>query len=72
MGDVVNIGCVTKLDLNPDRVLESAVGELDEVVICGIAKDGSEFFASSRASGADTLWHLQRATYKLLKMADEM
>lgn len=69
--EVVPFPGVTTLDCDPDRVLESAIGQLECVVIVGVAKDGSEYFASSVADGADTLWHLQRAIHKLMKIADE-
>ena len=66
VGKVVDIGCVTKLDLPPDRILESAVGELEGVVILGYKKDGSEYFASSYADGGDVLWLLERCKRQLL------
>jgi hypothetical protein len=37
----------------------------------GTAKDGSEYFASSLASGPETVWHLERAKLKLLRIVDE-
>jgi len=71
MGEVVNLGCVTKLDLPADRILEAAAGKLEGVVIMGYDKDGNEYFASSYADGGDTLWLLERSKLKLLRMADE-
>ena len=70
MGEVVDGNFITKLDLDPDRVIEGAIGELDEVVIIGVAKDGSEYFASSKSDGGDVLWHLERAKLKLLRTVD--
>ena len=73
MGDVVNLGVKTKLDLPPEKVLGRALeAGMTEVVICGIAADGSEYFASSVANGADTHWHLQRAMHHLMKQADNV
>ena len=70
MGDVVILPVVTSLDLPPDRLLEQAIGELNEVVIIGFDKEGNEYFASSKGNGGDTLWHLERAKLKLLRMVD--
>jgi hypothetical protein len=71
MGDMVDIGCITSLDLPPDRLLEYAVGKLDGVVIMGYSKDGTEYFASSYADGGDALWIIERCKLKLLRLPDE-
>lgn len=70
MGNVVNLHCVTKLDMPPDRILEEAIGKLDGVVIMGFDKDGEEFFASSYADGGQVLWLIERSKLKLLRTAD--
>lgn len=70
MGKVVDIGCITKLDLPPDRILEAAKGELEGVVVIGFKKDGSEYFASSYADGGDVLWLLERCKKQLLETPD--
>jgi hypothetical protein len=72
MSNVIRFTGPTKLDLDPDRVLESAIGELEDVIIIGYAKDGSEYFASSKADGGHVLWHLERAKLKLLAMVDSI
>lgn len=71
MGDVVDIGCVTTLDLPADRLLSSALGKLDGVVIMGFDKDGGEYFASSYADGGNALWLIERCKLKLLRLPDE-
>ena len=71
MSNVVILDLVTRLDVPADRVLEAAIGQLTEVVITGFDKEGNEYFASSVADGGSTLWHLERAKYKLLRLADE-
>jgi len=68
--DIFEFNGVTRLDLDPDRLLQAAVGKLESVVIVGYDKDGHEFFASSVADGAESLWLLQRAAHKLLCMPD--
>jgi len=70
VGKVVNIGCITRLDMPPDRILEDAMGKLDGVVIMGFNKDGTEFFASSYADGGQVLWLMERSKLKLLRLAD--
>lgn len=59
------------LNIDPDRVLNKAVGEVEHVVICGLDKDGSFYFASSLADGAEVLWWLEKAKYELMKIIDE-
>lgn len=69
MGDVVNIGCITYLDMPADRILEDALGKLDSVVIMGYDKEGEEVFASSIADGGSVLWMLEQCKLKLLKVS---
>lgn len=71
MGDVVQFNGVTRLDIDPDPVLESAVGKLEWVVIIGVDSDGYEYFASSKADGAEVNWALDRAKYKLQQITDD-
>lgn len=71
MSNVVELPVVTRLDIDPQRVLAGALeAGMQQVVIVGYDKDGDEFFASSLADGADALWHLERAKMKLLKAGD--
>jgi len=72
MSDVIAFPGVTKLDTEPDQILEQALGRLESVVICGFDKDGNQYFASSVADGADALWHLERAKYALMKITDRL
>lgn len=71
MSNVVDIGCITTLDLDPDRILEKAIGELKQVVVIGWKHDGGEYFASSKADGGDVLWMLERAKILLLQIPDK-
>ncbi len=68
MGDVHILNCVSRLDIPADRVLESAIGKLDEVVLIGYNKDGDEYFASSVADGGTVLWLTEKMKKKLLEM----
>lgn len=72
MGEVVNLDNITKLDLDPDRVLNGALAKLESVVIVGFDKDGDEYFASSVADGGTALWLLERMKMKLLQVPDEL
>lgn len=68
MGDVIELGCITRLDLPADKVLENAIGKMDSVVIMGYNKEGEEVFASSIADGGEVLWLLEQCKLKLLKV----
>lgn len=71
MTNVVELPIVTRLDLDPQRVLAGALEDgMTEVVIIGYDKDGDEVFRSSLADGADALWHLERAKLKLLRVGE--
>ncbi len=70
MNNVVDFNGVTKLNLDPDRVLNKAVGELSEVIVIGYDKDGAEYFASSIADGGDVNWLLDRMKLMLLRTVD--
>jgi hypothetical protein len=70
MGEVVNLDQVTSLDLPADRILESAIGQLEGVIIAGYDKEGEEYFASSYADGGDALWLVERFKLKLLEDRD--
>lgn len=70
MGEVVNLECVTRLDLPPDRVLKSALGKLKSVLVIGYDTEGTEYFASSLADGAEALWLMERSKKKLLEIGD--
>lgn len=71
MSNVVELPIVTRLDLDPQRVLAGALEDgMTEVVIIGYDKDGDEVFRSSLADGADAFWHLERAKLKLLRVGE--
>ncbi len=69
--NVEPLDTITRLDLNPMHVLAQAHGAgLKQVVIVGEREDGSEYFASSVADGAQSMYHLQRGIYKLNRIID--
>lgn len=68
--DVIDFTGTTTLDIDPDRILQSAIGQMDQVVLIGWDKDGREYFSSSVSDGGTVLWHLERAKLKLLHKGD--
>jgi hypothetical protein len=71
MGKVVDIGCITKLDLPADRVLEAAKGEFEGVVLLGFKTDGTTYFASTYADGGTVVWLLELCKKQLLEVASQ-
>ena len=61
---------ITKLDLDPDLILEGAKGNLEGVVILGWDSDGDFYGASSYADGGTVMWLLEMCRRKLLDSAD--
>jgi hypothetical protein len=70
MGEVVDLSVITTLSLDPDRLLEKAIGKMDRVMIIGIDKGGDEYFASSDPDGGTCIWDMERAKLKLLRLVD--
>lgn len=72
MGDVIEGGFITRLDLPPERVLNKALEkDLEGVVVIGFDKEGSTYMASSYADGGTVMWLIERVKWALNKAADE-
>lgn len=56
----------TTLDLDPDKIIEAAIGEMQEVVIIGYDLEGELYFACSSGNKKNTLWLLKEAEKELL------
>jgi hypothetical protein len=69
--NVVRFSGVTRLDIDPDQVLQEAIGKVQGVVVAGYDEDGEEYFASSYGSVAETLFLLERFKKYLLETHDE-
>lgn len=70
--NVVSFTGITRLDSDPQRVIEAAQkAGLEGVVILGYTEDGAEYFAASYASGPDVLWLLERCKLALLDAVEE-
>lgn len=66
---ILDFNGITCLDLDPDRVLSKALGQLEGAVVIGYDHEGDLYVASSYADGGDMLWALEQAKRKLLEMA---
>ena len=64
--NVVYLPCETTLDIPPDRVLEGAIGQTEQVVVIGV-DNGKLYFASSYGDVTKTLWLLKKAEKVLLE-----
>lgn len=72
MGDVIPLKVITRLDLPTERVIEALKDvDLDAIVVVGHLKDGRFYFASNKADGAEVLWFLESAKFKLMKITDD-
>lgn len=67
---IIPLGCVTRIDLPPDRVLEAAVGKMQGVVLIGYDNDGQLYFASTYADGGDVLWLLEKCKQALMEVGE--
>jgi hypothetical protein len=72
MAEILLFPGVTRLPIEPDRVLESVLGKLDEAIVVGTNKGGDFYFASSVPSGPEALWLLERAKHKLMTVTDDL
>lgn len=69
MSKVVYLQNETTLPIPPDRILNEAIDELEDVVLVGTAKDGSLYFASSETSRARMLYLLELAKLEVMEDA---
>lgn len=67
MAKIIPFGGITKLDLDPDLILENNKGEFEGFVLIGYGKDGVEKFASTYADGGTVLWLLERCKKQLIE-----
>ena len=71
MSKVIPFTGITRLDLEPDVILENLKGKLEGFVLCGYTPDGEEYFSSTYADGGTALWLMERSKRALLNIADE-
>lgn len=69
MAEVINLrgeSVGENFNVAPDAVLQGAVGQLQEVVVVGLANDGTVFLAGSKGS-MNTLWLLEAGKWVLMR-----
>ena len=70
MGEVVDFGGPTSLDIPPDKVLAGAQGQnLSMVMVIGECADGELYYASSTSDLAALILALEMCKHELLKQA---
>jgi coenzyme F420-reducing hydrogenase delta subunit len=70
--EIINLPCITRLDIDPQRVLTAALeAGLEGVFVMGYTKEGEVYFASSYADGGTVMWLMELAKARLLKIAGE-
>lgn len=62
---------LTKLDLDPDLLLDQAKGQMERVIIIGFTKTGEEYLAFSDADMAHAVYDIERAKLALLREWDK-
>jgi len=70
MSNVIEWGGVTSLPLDPDKVLNGAIGRLSEVLVIGYQHDGSIYFAASNGDGGDVIWLMEKCRHMLLGVGE--
>jgi intein/homing endonuclease len=63
---VIPLGCVTKLNLDPDLILEANKGKLSGFLLIGFDHDGEEYFAATYSDGGTAMWLLERCKKRLM------
>jgi hypothetical protein len=66
MTNIVNLHKYTRLDIDPDKVLKGAVGELKRVIVLGDDLNDERYFASSTSHKAELLLLIKEFEFKLL------
>lgn len=72
MGDVVDLHCITRLEIPPHKVLDKVPRDLESVVIIGFDADGDLYFASSLPDSPNVIYLLEKAKQELFKCEDEI
>lgn len=71
--NVINLPIITRLDIEPKRILNSAMkSDLDSLVMIGFTKEGEFYFASNRGDAGTVIFLMEMAKNKLLKICEEM
>jgi hypothetical protein len=65
--NVIRFTGLTKLDIEPDNILQKAIGELKEVLVIGTTKDGNQYLASSSSDAKNMIWHIETAKFMIME-----
>jgi len=66
MTNIIPLGGYTKLDIDPDNVLDGAKGALSTVIVIGHNKDDdTSYIAASTADKKRLLWMIEQFKFKL-------
>lgn len=66
MGDLVDFDGFTKLDINPDKILDSAKDKLDSGIVIGWDKDDEFYIALSITKKSEIIYLLELAKQEIL------
>ncbi len=67
MSNVLLLDVDTRLDYDPDLILDIPKGQLETCTIVGRHKDGTFYIISSMTDDKDLLWDLEKAKQYLMK-----
>ena len=66
MSNVIPLGGYTKLDIESDKVLNAALGQLEHVLVIGFDGNGDNYFASSTSDIGKLLRMVETFKFKLM------
>ncbi len=72
MAEIIELGIengMTCLDIEPDKLLNEAVGKLQSVVIIGVEHDGTVYNSTSHGHLADTVLDIEIFKAELIEIA---
>ena len=65
--NVFHLDVDTRLDYDPDIILDMSMGKLTTCTIIGMGKDGKPYLVSSMTDDKDLLWDLHKAIQYLME-----
>ena len=68
MSNIIELSQITTADLHPDRVLHSAMGKMNNVMVIGEDTDGEFYLAANKSDLSLAIYYLEVAKKKLLEM----
>ena len=71
LAKVLPLGCLMKLDLDPDTVLENNKGRFEGLVWAGFDHDGEVIAGSTYADGGTVLWLIEILKRRLMGALDD-